>query len=57
VFVRREEGFIARNVTTGRTDDRAIEIISGLSPGERIAIANSFVLKAELGKAEATHED
>ena len=57
VFVRREEGFTARKVTTGRDDDRAVEIASGLSQGERIAIANTFVLKAELGKAEAAHED
>jgi membrane fusion protein, heavy metal efflux system len=57
VFVRRDDGFEARKVTTGREDDRAIEVTSGLEAGERVAITNTFVLKAELGKAEAAHED
>ena len=34
------------------------EIVAlGLLPGERIAVSNTFVLKAELGKAEAAHDD
>jgi membrane fusion protein, heavy metal efflux system len=53
VFVRREKGFEARKVTTGREDDRAIEIVTGLPGSERIAVSNTFILKAELGKAEA----
>ena len=56
VFVRREDGFEARKVETGREDDRSVEIAFGLSPGERIAVSNTFVLKAELGKAEAEHD-
>jgi cobalt-zinc-cadmium efflux system membrane fusion protein len=56
VFVRTENGFEARKVGTGRQDARLIEINAGLSAGERIATANSFVLKADLGKAEAEHE-
>jgi cobalt-zinc-cadmium efflux system membrane fusion protein len=57
VFVRTADGFEARKVTVGRQDGRAAEITSGLSAGERIATANTFVLKAELGKAEADHDD
>ena len=30
--------------------------ISGVDAGETIAVANTFTLKAELGKAEAEHE-
>jgi len=56
VFVRREGGFEARKVVTGRADDSAIAIASGLLRGERIATSNTFVLKAELGKAEAARE-
>jgi cobalt-zinc-cadmium efflux system membrane fusion protein len=56
VFVRTENGFAARKVGTGRQDARLIEINAGLSAGERIATANTFVLKADLGKAEAEHE-
>jgi cobalt-zinc-cadmium efflux system membrane fusion protein len=57
VFVRNDHGFEVRKVTIGREDDRAVEIVSGLSAGETIAISNSFTLKAELGKAEAEHQD
>ena len=57
VFVRNDQGFEARKVTVGREDDRAVEIVSGLSAGEAIAISNTFTLKAELGKAEAQHHN
>ena len=56
VFVRSERGFEARQVATGREDDRAVEIVSGLFAEETIAISNTFVLKAELGKSEAEHQ-
>src|SRR5262245_21272967 len=56
VFVRNERGFEARQVATGLEDDRAVEIVSGLFAGEVIAVSNTFVLKAELGKAEAEHQ-
>jgi cobalt-zinc-cadmium efflux system membrane fusion protein len=55
VFVRTPDGFAPRPVTLGRQDDRVAEIKAGLKPGERIAIANSFVLKADLGKAGVEH--
>jgi cobalt-zinc-cadmium efflux system membrane fusion protein len=55
VFVRTEEGFEKREVVVGRTDDRNAEIVFGLDPGEMIAVTNTFVLKAELGKGEADH--
>lgn len=54
LFVRDAQGFEARQVKTGREDDDNIEIVSGLAPGETIAIANTFTLKAELEKAEAS---
>src|SRR5262245_20891399 len=57
VFVRNAHGFEARKVATGREDERAVEIVAGLAGGEEIAVSNTFVLKAELGKAEAEHQD
>jgi cobalt-zinc-cadmium efflux system membrane fusion protein len=57
VFVRTTDGFEVRKVTIGRQDRQSVEILTGLSAGERIAAANTFVLKAELGKADADHED
>ena len=53
VFVRTDDGFEKREVKTGREDDGAIEIVAGLAAGERIAVSNTFTLKAELGKREA----
>ncbi len=55
VFVETEEGFEKRDIVSGRSDGKNVEIISGLSSGERIAATNTFTLKAELGKSEAEH--
>jgi len=50
VFVRTPDGFEKRAVVAGRSDDRLTEIATGLLPGEIIAAANTFLLKAELLK-------
>lgn len=55
VFVRTDQGFRVAPVTLGQPDGDAIVVTSGLDGGERIAAANSFILKAELGKGEAGH--
>lgn len=55
VFVRTPEGFATREVALGRSDAQVTEVISGLQPGETIAVENTFILKAELGKGEAEH--
>jgi len=55
VFVRTSEGFEKRVVVLGKSDDEHVEVKFGLDAGETIAITNSFVLKAEVGKAEAEH--
>ena len=47
--------FEARKVKIGREDDDQVEIVSGLEAGETVAVANTFILKAELGKSEAEH--
>lgn len=52
VFVRTAEGFRAQPVTLGHSADGMVEVTEGLSPGENIAIANSFALKAELGRSQ-----
>jgi cobalt-zinc-cadmium efflux system membrane fusion protein len=52
-FVRTATGFDSRQVETGKSDEEAVEVVAGVSPGERIAVTNTFLLKAELGKAEA----
>ena len=57
VFVRTADGFEARKVSIGRQDARLAEVTSGLVAGEHIASANTFILKADLGKAEVEHDD
>jgi cobalt-zinc-cadmium efflux system membrane fusion protein len=56
VFVRTPEGFVKRKVETGAGDDESVEIVSGVAPGETIAVSNTFVLKAELGKNDIPAE-
>lgn len=55
VFVRNEKGFEKREIVLGKTDDQFVEVVFGLDPDDKVAVTNSFVLKAELGKAEAEH--
>ncbi|WP_245439192.1 MULTISPECIES: efflux RND transporter periplasmic adaptor subunit [unclassified Bradyrhizobium] len=50
VFVRTKDGFEKRDVVLGEREDQALEIVSGLTPGEAIAATNTFSLKAELSK-------
>ncbi|MFC6627799.1 efflux RND transporter periplasmic adaptor subunit [Sphingomonas yabuuchiae] len=57
VFVRTKTGFQATAVQLGDTAGDSVIIKSGLKGTEEIATVNSFTLKAELGKGEATHED
>lgn len=56
VFVREGDRFAARDVTLGRRDAASVEVISGLKAGEDYAAKNSFVVKAELAKGEASHD-
>jgi len=52
-FLRRIDGFAVRKVALGRQNAELVEVTQGLLAGDRIATANTFVLKAELGKSEA----
>lgn len=49
VFVQLDgERFEPREVETGATVDGQVEIVSGLKPGERVAIRGGFALKSEM---------
>ncbi len=56
VFVRYGDWFEARPLELGRTDGDWIEVLSGLAAGDQYASANSFAVKAEIGKLGATHD-
>jgi cobalt-zinc-cadmium efflux system membrane fusion protein len=57
VFVRTPAGFRPASVTVGRSDGKRTEILGGLAAGTPYAAGNSFLLKADLGKSEAEHDD
>jgi len=56
VFVEKERGFEARPVVLGKRSSRAIEVLAGVSAGERYAAQNSYLIKADRLKAEAGQE-
>ncbi len=56
VFGRYGQQLEARPLALGRSDGRVVEVHSGLRAGEHYAAKNSFVIKAELGKAGASHD-
>ncbi len=56
VFVKYGDLFEVRPLELGRNDGRWVEVLHGLLPGERYVTHNSFILKADLGKAGATHD-
>lgn len=56
VFGRFGDFFEARPVELGRSDGKTVEVVSGLAAGTSYAATNSFILKADLGKAGAAHD-
>lgn len=57
VFVETTRGWTPRPVVLGRQGELRAEVLTGLTAGERVLTKNSFLLKAELAKAEAEHDD
>jgi cobalt-zinc-cadmium efflux system membrane fusion protein len=56
VFVREGDTFSAREVELGGRDADWVEVKFGVMAGDAYAARNSFVIKAEIGKAGAAHE-
>ena len=56
VFVKFGDWFEARPLELGRTDGPWVEVVNGLTAGDHYAAANSFAVKAEIGKLGATHD-
>ncbi len=57
VFVRTDDGFAVKHLVLGASNGDYVLVESGLAEGEQIAVGNSYVLKAELGKGEAGDDD
>lgn len=56
VFVRDGETYTARPVTLGARDASKVEVKAGLEVGEQVVVEQSYVVKADIGKAGAAHE-
>jgi len=56
VFVRTSDGFKATPITTGRSNDTRVEILSGLKAGDTYASDGTFVLKSEMEKGKGGEE-
>lgn len=56
VFVADGDHFQAQPVALGRSDGVNVEVLSGLKPGARIVIANSYLVKADIEKSGASHD-
>lgn len=56
VFISVGELFEAVPVEVGRRDEEWVEIKSGFKAGDKYAAENSFIVKADIGKAGATHD-
>lgn len=56
VFVRQGDEFSARQIRLGRRDEQFSEVLAGLTAGEQYVVENSYLIKADIGKAGAAHE-
>lgn len=56
VFSRNGEFLLPRPLTLGRSDGRMVEVQQGLPAGALYVSGNSFLIKADIGKAAASHE-
>ncbi len=57
VFVQDAEGIEPVKVTLGRKNDISVELLGeDIAIGTPIVVANSFLMKAELGKSSAGHD-
>lgn len=56
VFTRVGDAYEVRPVTLGRRSGDLVEVLDGLAPGQEYVAVGSYLLKAELEKAGASHD-
>lgn len=56
VFAVDGEQYQALPVTLGQRDGEHVEVQGGITPGTRIVIANSYLVKADIEKSGASHD-
>ena len=56
VFAQVGETYEVRMLTLGRRDPRFVEVLEGLAPGTSYVTDNSYLIKADIEKAGASHD-
>ena len=56
VFRNRDTVYEIAIVKLGMVDGDFVEVLSGLKAGDSYVARNSFIIKADIGKAGATHD-
>jgi cobalt-zinc-cadmium efflux system membrane fusion protein len=56
VFARFGDTYEVRMLELGRRDARFVEVLDGLMPGTEYVIDNSYLIKADIEKAGASHD-
>ena len=56
VFVKEDDAYEMRPVSLGMSDGDLVEVKEGLEIGDQYVSQGSFIVKADIGKAEAAHE-
>lgn len=56
VFAQVGETYEVRMLELGRSDGEMTEVLGGLKPGTRYVTANSYIIKADIEKAGASHD-
>lgn len=55
VFVRVGDTYRSQPVQVGQRDGQRVEILAGLQNGEQVVVQESYLIKADIEKAGATH--
>jgi cobalt-zinc-cadmium efflux system membrane fusion protein len=56
VFLNAGDTYQAQPVELGRRNSESVEVLSGLAPGDRYVVTNSYLIKADIEKSGATHD-
>ena len=56
VFIKIGDTYEARPVVLGRADSSYVEIVDGINSGDEFVAGNSFIVKADILKAGASHD-
>ena len=56
IYVKEGNKYEQRHVEVGKENSKFIEILEGIEVGEEYVSEGSFIIKADIGKAEAEHD-